>query len=387
MALQRIPGMNFTPIGAMWEGRATPLISSLTYVTIDATNEAAIFIGHWVWEDGGSHTIDTSGSSRVQFYIGTRTFSNASTTMRVGFAPVNQASYPPRATASSDVVTFDVYNQKAGNSGGINSNSWHSLTPTSGTKTIAHGDLVAFAVQFTARGGTDSVQVGTGTLTNTDPPLFPFTTAYTASTYSAASHGLPICRAVASDGTVGTFFGGHTDYSGGGNAESVSTSTNPDEVGSIFQLPFPATCIGFDLALNPGFAGFAVVLYGDPLGTPAALATRQFDDYSFGQANLQRAIGAFATPVELAANTDYVLAVKPDSTTALTFTTYNFNTNAIDIFPLSGNFRYASANNGGAFTASTSKYAPIVPLFGAFSDGVASSPVGQVKSFGRGAPY
>ncbi len=136
MALVKLTGMPIIPIGAASRQDGATLVG-LSTVTIDAANEAAIMIGHIYWEDGGSHTIDTTGSSSIQWMSGAVTFANAGTTFNVGIAAVNTTAGPPgRAVNVADVITFDVVAVFTGGLGGVTGSAWQTSVPTVGTRIV-----------------------------------------------------------------------------------------------------------------------------------------------------------------------------------------------------------------------------------------------------------
>ena len=94
MALVSLDGSFCVPIGPplITVAASTP---ATTTVTLDAANEAGIYIGRIIWADGGSHTVDTSGSSSIAWRTGAATFSNAGTTAKVGLAAVDTGAGPP----------------------------------------------------------------------------------------------------------------------------------------------------------------------------------------------------------------------------------------------------------------------------------------------------
>src|SRR4029077_18552330 len=87
-----------------------------------------------------------------------------------------------------------------GGSGEITANAWQSHVPDNGSKTIASGDLVAFCLQMTARGGSD--------LVNTSTPFLGFAenrpgvTTFTSATYTGIAT-VPNCIITFSDGAIG----------------------------------------------------------------------------------------------------------------------------------------------------------------------------------------
>src|SRR5262245_47756718 len=156
----------------------TQSLAGLVSVVLDAALEACIYVGQIFTEDGGSHTIDTSGSSSLGWKAGPTTFANVGSSVSIGLATVDTGTGPPaRAVNVADLITFDVAAVLTGGGGGISSGNWNSNVPTTGTKTIANGDLIAFAVQLTTVGGVDAIRVerGDGLVAGVRPSVTSFT--------------------------------------------------------------------------------------------------------------------------------------------------------------------------------------------------------------------
>lgn len=258
------------PSVASWQ--STSPTSTNGAVTLDAANEAAIFIGRIETSDLGSHTIDTTGSSSIGWRSNALTFANAGTTVKVGIAPVDTANGPPaRASNAADVISFDVAASFTGGGGGITANAWQTSVPTTGTKTIANGDLVAIAVQMTARGGADSVVVGTfSTGLSHRPTSTTFLSAAYSGTGGSASNQI-ICF---SDGAFGWISGGLVLSTV--TAQTFNSGSATKEYGQLFKLPFPAKIFGIYGWLDPD-ADTDFILYSDPTGTPVPEKTLSID--------------------------------------------------------------------------------------------------------------
>src|SRR5262245_6556067 len=73
----------------------TQSLANLSGIVLDAALEAAVFIGNIYTDDGGSHTIDTTGSSSLGWMAASVTFANAGTSVSVGLAAVDTGTGPP----------------------------------------------------------------------------------------------------------------------------------------------------------------------------------------------------------------------------------------------------------------------------------------------------
>ncbi len=282
-------------------------LPSTSNLVIDAANETIIFIGRIATSDAASHTIDTTGSSALHWRTNTSTFSNAGTTVKVGLAAVDTTTGPPaRAVNVADVITFDVNASFTGGGGGIPANTWQTHVPTTGTKTIAHGDLVAFAVQMTARGGSDLIHVQVQvSLTNT--VYFPTVTTFQGAVY-AAQAGLPNCIITFSDGAKGFFHCGEV-YSTI-TTQTWNSGSATKEYGQLFKIPAPLRIYGI-YGIMDADADCDIVLYSDPLGTPVAERTVAIDLNTVTSANGRRFNVLFSSPYDTTADQLIAAVYKP----------------------------------------------------------------------------
>lgn len=346
MALASIRGGNFIPIGPGFHPSLTA--PSISNTTIDATNEALILVGQIVTSDGASHTLDTSGSSSIGWRTGSVTFSNGGTTVKVGVAAVDTANGPPaRAAHSTDVITFDVNASFTGGGGGITANAWQTSVPTTGTKTIANGDLVAVCIQMTARGGADLI-TPVSNLATTGPHR-PTVTTFTGGSYAVAA-STPNFIITFADGAFGYFHG--TEVFSSQNQRTWNSGSGQAEYGQLYNLPFPCKIFGLFGWFNPS-ADCNVVLYSDPLGTPVAEKTISLDANVMGSGSFRRFSVMFASPYSYSANQNIGAIYKPggSSVTAAYKTLDNANHRIVDPWGTSG---YGISRASGSFANANS---------------------------------
>jgi hypothetical protein len=347
MALVNTPGGFYVPIGVLGGIRTSETPGGVNSFAIDAVNEAVHYLGFFITEDGNPHTIDTSGLSSLRWRTGTVTFANAGTTVRVGLAPIDLANGPPgRAANTANVIDFDVYADLIGGGGGITANAWQTHTPTNGSKLVASGDLIVFAVQMRARGGTDLIQASSDSALAFEH--FPATTTFTAS-YASASQ-MPTCEVVFSDGARGWFFG--TEVKVTTTPRTWNSGSVTKEYGQLFQLPFPVRVFGIYGSVDPD-NDFEAVLYSDPLGTPVAERTVAIDRNTVRAGTGFRFSCLFPTPYDVAANAPVGAVLKPGAANISTYfntlnhaddrKSYTFGTNGYGISRASGAFN--NANN------------------------------------------
>lgn len=340
-------------------------------VTIDAANEAGIWICEIETSDGGSHTIDTTGSSALGWRVGSSvTFANAGTTVKVGLAAADFTNGPPgRAAHASDVITFDVSKSLTGGGGGITASAWNEHVPDAGTMTIGYGDTVAFAVQMTARGGADSISGMTGALPGVTMG-FPVSTTFTGGAYAApGTTALPNFVIRFSDGARGYPKNGFVASNTGTN-QTWNNTSGTKEYGNFLQFPFPGKLYGIAVFATIS-DNLDLVLYSDPLGTPVAEKSVTIDANAISAAGARAHTKMFSSPYEFTANQLLFISAKPTSATNVIVPYLGFHVAADQFSQPLGPNGYAGNRNTGAFAAQNSskdRFA-IGALVSAFSDG------------------
>lgn len=373
MAIVALDGQFCVPIGLGYHIAGTP---SSSVTTIDATNEAVIMIGYIATSDQGSHTIDTTGSSSIGWRTQSVTFANAGTTAVVGLADVDATAGPPaRAVNSTDVITFDVSRSMTGGGGGVTSNQWQEHVPTAGTKTVAHGDFIAMAIQLTARAGADSIAVTTETTAVTQHR--PQVTSFLGGSY-AATTTVPNMIITFSDGALGYFHATETYTSI--NTRTWNSGDAIKEYGQLFALPFPVSIYGLYGHLDAD-ANCDMVLYSDPLGTPVAERTVSIDLNTVASTNARRLALLFPTPYSATAGQEIGAVFKPGASNVSTSYKTQFSAAHRVVFP-SGVNGFGISRDTGAFADANSGQDNyyIGLIVGGFSDGAG----GGVTPLGNG---
>lgn len=346
MAITGLAGSKRIFVGPTPAGAGAPAV---TNVTLDAANEAIILFGRIETSDEGSHTLDTTGSSSIKWRTGSVTFANAGTTVKVGVAPLDTAAGPAaRAVNSTDVITFDVSADFVGGGGGIAANSYQTSVPTTGTKTIAHGDLVAVCIQMTARGGSDVVNITNFTTDSTRHR--PGVTTFLGGVYAAAAT-TPNVFITFSDGATGWIYGGEVFTSL--TTRAWNSSSANAEYGQLYNFPFPVKVYGAYGWLAPT-NDCDVVLYSDVLGTPVAEQTVSLDA-NVAQTSIGRRFEElFPAPEEFAANNSFGIVIKPGGADVSTY----LKTHAATAQRISnpwGTSGYGIARVSGVFAAENSE--------------------------------
>ncbi len=290
--------------------QANFLLSTSNAATMDAATEKVAWIGR-LYIDGRAAS-KTLSTGNIQFRTGTCTWANGSTTMDVGIQDVTAGAGP---FAQPD-GTFDVKTTLTGGSG-LTSAAWNTITMTTGTKTISHGALIAIVFDMTARAGADSVVIAE----HSTPFLssgsgFPTTNIFVSSawqtTFVLGAARLPNAIISFDDGTLG-WLDFTTPASLANSADAYQDSTNPDERGMLFQVPFDCKVDAFWcwLSYASAAADFSIKLYSDPTGTPAALSTNAILIEQLGGPSGTNILTIFniATPISLSRNTNYAVTL------------------------------------------------------------------------------
>lgn len=337
MTAVAIPGGLWVPEWGHWFGAFLP---TNIQPIIDAAGEAVQMIGTVCLEGGsGSKTISSAGG-KIGWLAENTVFSDAGTTIRVGIQDVDLTAGPP---ARGD-GTFDVYDDLVGGTDTITSLAWKTCTMSTGSKTLSHGDLICVAVEVQSRGGvSDTTRVQCASLaglsvTSINAHMPQVVTVAAGPTYSR-QNAVPNCLLEFDDGTRGWIDGGWVSNTAPGTtsmytARSFDSGTNPDEYALIFSFPAPVTIDAISAIVNPEGAAnsaFELIVYADPtVGTPTALATISVDPNTASQnASNRRWVFTLPTPLNLAANTLYALAVRPTTTNDVSVFEYTvdaFNT-------------------------------------------------------------
>lgn len=333
--------------------------------TIQATDAASAVIGriNIVGRPTSAKTISSAGG-KIHFATGTIVFANAGSSIRVSIQDVDATGPPIRPD-----LTADVFADLTGGGGGLTSNALNTITMTNGSKSIAHGDLIAVVIYFTARAGADVFRLASvSNSKNNNLPVFVERTSGAAA-FSGATNGTfsPANIYIEfDDGTLATIDGawvGATTFSN----ESFSDSTNPDERGLLFRLPFDAKVDALGMARfagpNNANGDATLSLYETPLGTPNALHATNILGEQMTGTNLGFYILTLPSEITLTANADYMIALKAAGAGNMALSTWAlFTTNHRPFLPLGSNLRKGTRNNGSGAFAEESPAVTMYPM-------------------------
>lgn len=354
-------------------------------ITIDAANEYAHINGYCVLEGkSGSKTISSAGG-KIHFLVGaaTITFSDASTNLRVGIQDMSTSGVPGRGDG-----TFDVYDDLVGGTDTLTATTWKTVTMSSGSKTISHGEKISVVIGMTARGGTDSMKVRGASTPSGLASQFPNSTFESGGSFSATAQ-IPNIVIEFDDGTLGTLLGSWVTSTGAlSTTTSFDNASTPDEYCNILRWQYPVNVFGISVQVRPeaNASDLELILYSDPLGTPSAIETVTVTAANFhSTASVRSAFVALSTVRSLSANTDYAVAIRPTSANNISIATHDVNAaahwNTMDM----GDECYMATrtNQTGAFSGTTTQrvFGLSVCLCGFGDDAGGAAPIAS----GRGS--
>jgi len=331
-------------------------VASLSGITLNATGETCHMIGYVMLENplGVSKTISSAGGGSIVWRASTVTFANGSSVFDVGLQDVSTAASPSQGDG-----TFDVKASFTGGGGGITTVATNTSVMTTGTKTVAHGDLISITFALTTAAGADSIIVNcnpASASTFSGPsPLIPTVISNTSGSYARTSSVLPNAYIVFDDGTIGWIFGtGFTTSSNNTQTYNSGTGT-ADEYGNLINSPVTFYAAGITMLSQ--FAGNSsdceLILYSTPLGTPVAERTITMDATQISvTATTTKLYALFPVPFLMKANTDYAIAVRPTTTNNVTifYSDINSSVGGKTSYPNSNCYAVRRLNNTGEFS-------------------------------------
>ena len=320
--------------------------------TLNAAGETTQVVGVIQLENplGGSKTISAAGGGKIVWMTGAVTFSSGSTTFVVGIQDVSTASSPGQGDGVNDVsVSY------TGGGGGITANAVQQSVMASGSKTIAHGDMVALVFAMTARGATDSVIVQhapSGTEVN--PNILGGSVIENTGGSYANTSAYPMAYIVFDDGSVGYMYGFAMQKAVTTVTINSGTAT-ADEYGNLLYLPFSFYAIGIEamVSLAGNSSDCELLVYSDPLGTPAVQRTLTVDATQASATAAVRFLGLpFATPLLVKPYTPIAVTCRPTTVNNLSIYAWDGDGVKSDRIHPPNNYAYAvrRLDNAGAFS-------------------------------------
>lgn len=355
MAIQRITApmaLRMPGVGNLLQGTEP----ALTSVLIDSANEYVDFMGRVCWDGypSSAKTVSSAGG-KVIWRTGAVTWTTAGTTLRISIQDLNGATAIPRGDDTDDVYLDIVYGTTA-IAPTTDYASGAQSAFTNGSKSIAHGDLVAIRFRFHAHTSTNLVNV---IARNSNGRGWPSVSHNT--TAVAALSATPNVMIVADDGTVGWLEG--SGFTGALTSRTFDSGTaTADEYGSAFTIPFGIEVCGIEWIVRASVvtgAGVDLNLFTGSAGSPTKSRTVTFDSQHFAGNTAVTSVfygkHLFSSPVEIAANSWFALTAMPlDTNSDILMHEYsitNFSSASKALAVLGGTVKKATRlNNAGAIT-------------------------------------
>lgn len=349
MALQQIIPRRVHAFGALAD------IAAGSALTINATGESLFSIGRVRLKAGsGSKTFSSAGGALYLPIGGSLVFANAGTTLRFGVQDV--------ASGLED-GTFDVFDDYVPGTDTLTASQYNKVTMTSGSKTIAHGDLLAVGMELTARAGTDSINNApvTNIYESGRQLAYPITSHDSGAGPAKTIGGWTVVIQF-DDGTLGWIDGLPACLNlQGGTSVAYNSGSTPDEYALLGSFPYKCT-LGMLAARISNVASvddFELVLYSAPLGTPVAERTVAVTASDLGATD-NSFVGQM-TPYDIPANTVIGIAMRPTTTNNISLVYYNLQTGngaltAFSDFDSMG--LYSRTNQSGAFALVNALHVP-----------------------------
>ncbi len=295
------------------EGYSNATLGFGTSTTLDAAAEECAHIGYVYWEDGGSHTISAAGGGSISFTTGTPITWAGGDTLEIGLQDVSTSA----GQFAQPDGTFDVSRVWTQGVDALAASTWTTIAMTggSGTKTLATGDAIAVVWDMLTR-TTSSVLITNFLVPDALQRSFPGINEFIGAAWTKTGnvvYGWPKVMLTADDGAIG-ILNPSIPFSAVAAQESFQDSTNPDERGLLFQVPWDCQAVGWwgDIGFNHVTNSTATLkLYSSPTSSPSFITSRALIPAHTGRAGTAGFIagGSWSSPISLTRNTDYGLTV------------------------------------------------------------------------------
>ena len=288
-------------------------ITNGTTIIADADGEGVHLVGGIYWADRASHTVSSAGG-KIDWLTAASTSFVVVSSLQIGIQDVLTTG---PITAGDG--TFDVSKTLVAGVDTISASTAYSTAMDTGSKTIAHGDMIAVVFKLSLTSGATSIR--TAHMADSTAGILSGGVLETpAGTYNAAT-AIPNIVITADDGTLGFFMDGFP-YSALNQAQNYHNASATKEYGNYISLPYPVVIDGLWAYMAPSTnaADYSLVIYTDPLAAaagPTSVASISFDANRgvVGVNAVKILWQPLATPYTLPANTPVVVAAKPDTGT------------------------------------------------------------------------
>jgi len=307
---------------------AKPSFASLNL--IDATGE----------ESGCVFRVPKTGSiHKVGIRFGTVTTADP---MGIGLETVSAAGYPTGTEyggSSSGTITI----------ANVTSNAFR-LTTLGVDASATAGDIIAYTVSFTSTVGSVNI-AGPGT--NVRNPGISYYVAFNGTPVWSRSSAQCILALEYSDGSYGYSDELAFPYGTTTNV-AFSSTTNPNERGLKFQIPFAASVAGVSFYTSAAIGPSTVTFY-DSDGT-TILSQVNVDTNTVITGTGNQFYIDFPTAVAVLANTNYRIGLRAINTNNTSLNDLTVPTvNALDQMSAGQNFMLTTRQNAGAWTDTTTQ--------------------------------
>lgn len=318
----------------------------------------------------------TTPPDQVSFHIGTVTTAGTAGDIEATLETLDTSGLPSGTPVTSSATGTST----------ISTTGYKNITGMAGTASLTVGAM--YAVVLAAGSGWDrniTMTVGIGNAPGLSNP-YALTKDSAGAWTKQTAQGAGFCVGLRNSSGTRLQLPGLVGAANVTNSvvQSFSNSTNPDERGNRFTLPFPATLIGVAVGGTAAGGGTttnddgAVSVYSSPTSTPSQLETLNIEGEIQGSGMAH--IYYFDTAVALSANTEYCIAYKAKGTESYSMMMWEYEANA-DLAWMLGTGFYSMTRDGGNpgpdnpgnnFTAGDNKVYAIFPIFSAFDDGTGS---------------
>lgn len=345
-----------------------------TVFTLNSTGSQSTLIGQLCMEGSpASSSAKTMSTGSIAIVFGTVTF-NSSTVVRIGLQNINLANGPAIHPSGTSNVFRDVNTTET-----INTNSTRVFQMNSGSMSLVNGQHIAVAVEMLTKASTSTFQ--TRGVTNYTAALHspvcrnrPVSTV----TWNAPTIVIPSVNLVFDDGTNAIIANALPTASI--STEAWTTTTNPNERGMLFQVPQDVKINGMWLngLVTASTTLFDLTVYSDPLGTPTAILTDQILTKMGAPGVARKLLYGPVDMVSLSRNTNYVIAVKAQSTTIFELDSISLSNISTKVFFGSSTLMKVTRNGATAFVidATSSNIYKIGVNIASWDDGTGSGAAG-----------
>lgn len=335
--------------------------------TMSATSNKIVAIGRVYQKDlsfrNGSAT---KNLNHISFRTGGQTCTGAciaGTTVQVDIEAVSTSAGPPIQPDGTIAGGGTALATKLLTS--ITNNVWYTAMPNLTTSAVVHyGDLIAVVFSFSAYNTGTFVIDGVGAASG-GANFGPNWSTFNGTTWAAtAVQNPPNITLEFDDLSVGTLDFSQP-YSGAATADTYNSSSNPNETGMPFQLPFNAQVdqiCAVTAVANASAAG--VLELTDGAGTPNVLASVTLDGHQTLGTGSAQGVGCVPIPVQsLTRNTQYYVGWKATTANNVQIPVLSFGAaSSLDASMGAGQqFAYAT-RHGGAWSATTATQRPYMAI-------------------------